>query len=385
MRRQVLAVSLLLASLSVAAQNPSSARRITLPTSKQLTLPVPGVMASLNGFTPTIAISPDQRFAAFLNDGYGTQTNGAHQSIAILNLRSNQLTDFPDDRLGENAKQSYFIGLAFSSDGQRLYASVGSIADPPGAQPGDTGNGIAVYAFNEGKVVPDTFFKIAPQPIAKGKAVASALRKGGEGTAVPYPAGLTIIPGSGGEKDKLLVVNNYSDTASLLEARSGSSLARIDLSFRNAVPSSFPYTAVASRDGRRAWVSLWNLSQVAELDLQHGTVTRLIGTMGLGSDPNVPGSHPCALLLSPDEKKLYVALANQDLVAVVSTELGKVSAFLALAQRGEPNYRGAYPTALAQSEDGKRLYVAESGLNAVAVYEVSKIPGTSEQAEMRRD
>jgi DNA-binding beta-propeller fold protein YncE len=354
------------------AQSTLPTRRIALPTSKYLTTPMPGVMGSLNGFTPTIAISPDQRFAAFLNDGYGTQKNGAHQSIAILDLRSNQLNDFPDDRLGENAKQSYFIGLAFSRDGQHLYASVGSISDPAGSEPGDTGNGIAVYQFREGKVIPETFFKIAPQPIAKAKKVPSALRKTPEGTAIPYPAGLTVIPGTDGGNDKLLVVNNYSDTAVVLDARSGIGLARIDLSFRNVIPASYPYSVVASRDGRRAWVSLWNLSQVAEVDLQQGTVKRLIGTMGLADDPNTAGSHPCALLLSPDEKLLYVAMANEDVVAVVSTARGKLAGLLTRMQRGEPNQRGAYPTALAQSPDGKRVYVAETGLNAIAVYDTSK-------------
>jgi len=112
-------------ALLFAQARDTGSRIISLPTSKNLAVPAPGVLGPLNGFTPTIAISPDQHHAALLNDGYGTQANQAHQSIAILDLATNQLTDFPDARLGEEARQSYFIGLAFSTDGDHLYASMG--------------------------------------------------------------------------------------------------------------------------------------------------------------------------------------------------------------------------------------------------------------------
>ncbi len=87
-----------------------------------LTLPVPGYLGRTNSFPATIALSPDGRYAALLNQGYGTQETGARQSIAILDLSNNQLRDFPDDRLSDDVTthQSYFIGLAFSSDGTHL-------------------------------------------------------------------------------------------------------------------------------------------------------------------------------------------------------------------------------------------------------------------------
>src|SRR5271169_4674113 len=121
----------------VAARAADRSRRINLPTSKSLTLPVPGYVARTNSFPATIALSPDGRYAALLNQGYGTQETGARQSIAILDLSNNQLHDFPDDRLTDDysTRQSYFIGLAFSSDGKHLYASMGSITDPTGEKP----------------------------------------------------------------------------------------------------------------------------------------------------------------------------------------------------------------------------------------------------------
>ena len=132
------------------------------------------------------------------------------------------------------------------------------------------GNGIAVYAFDQGKVTPERFIKIAPQKVVTGKKVAYGLRKTPAGTAIPYPAGLTVIAGEG--KDKLLVANNLSDNVVVIDPADGRVLQSFDLNRYRTVPSSFPYTVVATRDGRRAWCSLWNLSQVAELNLVTGKI-----------------------------------------------------------------------------------------------------------------
>src|SRR5579884_1401653 len=188
---------------------PSDRKSINLPTSKKLATPAMGRLGFVNSFPGTMATSPDHRYAALLNFGYGTQESQAHQSITILDLEKNTLADFPDGRLGPDAHQSYFVGLAFSSDGKHLYASVGSITDPSGKRPGDTGNGIAVYSFNGGKIAPERFVAIAPQGIAKGRYIARGLFKLGPGRAIPYPAGLAVIRGNSG--DHLLVANNYAD------------------------------------------------------------------------------------------------------------------------------------------------------------------------------
>ena len=204
----------------LSAQDSTAARQIPLPSSKVLNTPSPGRIGSTNSFPVAIALSPDRQYAALLNHGYGTQQSQAQQSIAILNLKSNEVTDFPDARLAEGAHQSYFLGLAFSSDGTHLYASIGSITDPTGAKPRNTGNGIAVYKFGDGKVTSERFIKIAPQKIGSGKRVAFALRKTAAGTAIPYPAGLAVISGQG--SDKLIVANNLSDNAVLIDSADGS-------------------------------------------------------------------------------------------------------------------------------------------------------------------
>ncbi len=366
------ALLLSIAGVSLFSANDSSeSRHLPLPTSKWLNVPSLGRVGSLNSFPAAIALSPDNRYAATLNDGYGTRQSQAHQSIAILDLKSNQVTDFPDDRLAEDAHQSYFLGLAFSADGNHLYASIGSISDPRGEKPGDTGNGIAVYSFHQGKVAPERFLKIPPQKISRGKRVAYGLRHTPAGTAIPYPGGLAVIAGKGTDPDKLLVANNLSDNVVLLDSSDGHILQQFDLGKHQMVPSSFPYTVVVTRDGLRAWCSLWNLSSVVELDLAKGSVKRWISLLQPKSE-TAPGSHPTAMLLSIDEKLLYVALANADAVATVDTASGEM---IHVSSTRLPNqeFAGTYPNALAQSSDGKRLFVADASINAVAVFDTARL------------
>jgi DNA-binding beta-propeller fold protein YncE len=364
---RLIPITFLLTPLS--AQDPAPSRQIQLPSSKVLQSPSPGRIGPVNSFPATIAVSPDGQYAALLNMGYGTQKSQARQSITILDLKSNQLSDFPDARLAESAHQSYFIGLAFSPDGRRLYASMGSITDPVGAKPENTGNGIAVYKFEAGKVSPERFLKIAPQALAPGRKVAYAVRKPAAGTAIPYPAGLAVI--SGPDDDRLLVADNLSDNAVLLDSSDGRVLHQFDLSTHAVIPASFPYTVVTTRDGRRAWCSLWNASHVVELDLVSGRVARWIPLLQPASETS-PGSHPTALLLSPDEKLLYVALSNADAVATVDTSSGEV---IHLASTNSPRQEqgGSYPSALAQSADGGRVFVADASLNAVAVFDAAAL------------
>jgi DNA-binding beta-propeller fold protein YncE len=358
-----LAVSALVIAFIVARASDNS-RTIHLPSSKNLTLPVPGYLGRTNSFPATIALSPDGRYAALLNQGFGTQESGARQSIAILDLSNNHLQDFPDDRLeNDTARQSYFIGLAFSTDGQHLYASMGSITDPVGEKPGSTGNGIAVYKFANGQVTPERFIKIPPQKLAEGKEVAFALRKTPAGTAIPYPAGFAVMPGKQG--DRLLVANNLSDNAVLLDAISGQILKSFDLSHSRYVPTAYPYTLIANKAGTRAWCSLWNSPEIAELNLETGKMIRWI-KLSKQTDPTAPSQHATAMVLSPHDLVLYVALSNADQVVSVRLDSGEVVGAFKLP------VSGAVPQAIAVSKNDERLYIASGGVDAVAVFDAKR-------------
>lgn len=362
----------LLLTLFASAQAPTEqSSPINLPTSKQLTVPPPGYVGSTNSYPATMVVSPDGHYAVLLHQGYGSQESLGRQSISIWDLKTNKIADFPDDRLGENARQTYFVGLAFSSDGKHLYASVESLSDPTGEKKGDTGNGIAVYSFSAGKVTPEKVIPIPLQPLTTGKKLAVGL-KAPPHMAIPAPAGFAVI--SDGGRDKLLVANDLSDNVVLLDVATGKILQTFDLSTGDLVPSSYPYTCVATKDGRRAWCSLWNASQVAELDLTSGKVARWI-KLKERADGNDTGSHPTAMLLSPNESVLFVVLANSDLVETVPVTPSMLPIQYLTLPAGV-KHAGSFPVALAQSIDGRYLFAVTSSLNAVAVFDTSRPLGS---------
>ena len=147
-----------------------------LPSTKYIN-PAQGRFGDVNNFPATIAISPDHRYAATLNDGFGSQETNARQSISVLDLNTNKITDFPDERLADDAKQTISLDWPSVRMGSICTLRWRRSTDPTGTKEKDTGNGIAVYGFSDGKVAPERFIKIAPQKVPSGKRVAYGLRR----------------------------------------------------------------------------------------------------------------------------------------------------------------------------------------------------------------
>jgi DNA-binding beta-propeller fold protein YncE len=353
---------------------------VDLPTSKQLMVPAPGDPRKVNSLPLSLAVSPDGKWVVSLNAGYGVAESNYMQSLAVLNTATGELKDYPDARVGERAKQSFFSGLAFSADGTKVYASLGSTSDPVGGKEGRIGNGVVVYGFANGVLTPQGFFKLPLVKLAAGRKTELPVA-GGEGKlGIPYPAAIAVIgppcSAKGGCEDsipRLLVAENLSDSVVEMDATNGQIVKNFDLSESDAVPGTYPVGLAVTKDGKRAFVALWNASEVVELDLVKGTVGRHLALL----KPKVataPGTHPCAMVLDEKDGMLYVALANRD--AVAGVEIGKgelaVKGYFDTRLPGQ-SYFGAEPDGLALSADGKRLYAANMGSDAVAVLETRKL------------
>jgi DNA-binding beta-propeller fold protein YncE len=344
---------------------------VDLPTSKQLIGEIPGRPQRLNSLPMSMAVSPDRRYVVTVNAGYGTFESQYEQSLAVLDTRTGTLTDFPDARtLAQVARQTLYSGLAFSRDGKHLYASMGSISDPTGDGKEKTGSGVAVYSFAEGKLAPERLIPLPLQQLAPGRKTRLIDEKEGD-KGVPFPAAIAVVGRAGAEK--LLVADNLSDDVLLLDAASGAIEKRFDLSESDAVPSTYPAALAVEKAGERAFVALWNASEIVELDLAKGTVGRKLALLK-PSGAVAAGTHPCALEFSPDGKTLYVALANRDAVAAVNVAAGQFSVKGYFDTRlPHQSYFGAEPEALAVNADGSRLYAANAISDAVAVIDTSKL------------
>lgn len=347
---------------------------IDLPTSKQIVRPVPGGPQRVNSLPMSMAVSPDGRYVVTVNAGYGTFESKYMQSLAVLDTRTGTVADFPDTDTSARAKQTLYSGLAFSSDGKHLYASMGSEADPLGKANGDTGSGVVVYGFSDGKIMRERMIKIPLQQLAPGRK--TMLIDGKEGDkGIPFPADIRVpkgIPEDGG-LERLLIADNLSDDVLLLDAATGKVETRFDLAENDAVPSTYPVALSVSKDGTRAFVALWNASEVVELDLNKGAVGRKLALLKPES-AIAPGTHPCALEISPDGKTMYVALANRDTVAAINVGASQFSVKGYFDTRlPQQTYFGAEPEALALSADGSRLYVANAISDAIAVFDTTRL------------
>jgi DNA-binding beta-propeller fold protein YncE len=345
---------------------------VDLPTSKQLLGEIPGHPQRLNSLPMSMAVSPDGRYIVTVNAGYGTRESKFEQSLAVLDTRIGTLTDFPDDRTQLRAKQTLYSGLAFSRDGDHIYASMGSIADPLGKEGDgeDAGSGIVVYRFSDGKVSPERMLHLSLEPLAPGRKTKLLGEAEGD-KGLPFPAAIAVLGSAGSEK--LLVADNLSDDVLLMDAATGAIEKRFDLSESNAVPGTYPIALAVAKDGARAFVALWNASEVVELDLAKGTAGRKLSLLKPASAV-APGTHPCALEISPDGATMYVALANRDAVAAVNVGAGQfsVKGYFDTRLPGQSNF-GAEPEALAVNTDGSRLYVANAISDAVAVIDTTKL------------
>jgi DNA-binding beta-propeller fold protein YncE len=376
---------------------------VDLPSSKQLS-PVPGNPRRLNSLPISMAVSPDKRYVVTVNAGYGTVESKYLQSLAVMDTRTGKVMDFPDDRTNASGEQTLYSGLAFSGDGKHLYASMASLTAPEGDGKKTPGNGVAVYGFSEGKITQERVIPIGLQPLAGGRR--TKLIGGKDGAlGVPYPAAIAVLrsgctkahPCEDSPVPMILVADNLSDDVLLLDSRSGMILKRFDLSESDTVPGTYPVALAESKDGRRAFVALWNASEIVELDIVNGTVGRKLALLK-PFDPVKPGTHPCALEISPDGKTLYVALANRDAVAAVDigggtpthgdgTAVNGAQSLGQFAVKGYfdtrlpgQSYFGAEPDTLALNADGSRLYVGNMGSDAVAVIDTRRLTaGTAKQ------
>ncbi len=212
-----------------------------------------------------------------------------------------------------------WLGLAWSPDGTRLYAS------------GAAQNSVQEFTFADGTLTKARTFALPAQ------------------TGETFTGGLAVSPNG----RTLFVTRVFAMTLSAIDLASGQVTKTIQL------PTE-PYTTVVSPDATTVFVSLWGGGTV-----QAYTTDSLSPLLTYAT-----GEHPNALAISPDGKRLFVACGNSaavwafDVFSGDATEQISTSLFPDAPPTSTPN-------SLALSPDGRTLLVADADVNAVAVIDVS--------------
>ena len=126
---------------------------------------------------------------------------------------------------------------------------------------------------------------------------------------------------------------------------------------------SYPFACLPDSKGQRLYVSLWNRSAVAVVDLAGKKVVETWPTE----------KHPTEMVLGPGDKTLFVACSNSTRVSVINVADGKGLETINYAlYANAPN--GNTPNSLSLTPDGQILFVANADANNLAVFNVAE-PG----------
>lgn len=126
-----------------------------------------------------------------------------------------------------------------------------------------------------------------------------------------------------------------------------------------------PYTCLVSKRHPQVYLSLWSSSSVLVLD---GGLNATLGTIAVGPHPN-------DMAESPDGKRLYVANANENSVSVI--DIGSMKVTETIVSSLFPDaLPGSTPNSVALTSDGNTLYIANADNNYIAVMDVSSQDGS---------
>ncbi len=295
-----------------------------------------------------IAIHPSGQYLAVLDAGFQE-----HEIVIIALERTRQKI------VSRVTLDQTYIGMAFSADGKKLYASGGEFSR------------IHEFEFSRGLLGNPKIFELEG---AGGTLVIGGIAVGKDGKDL-------FAAGTWGDVIFRMPLENPDNKVTIKLARSPSEPGakekpkgdppsppdgrkeEIPVKGKKKSPDSLPvhpYTCLPDRDGKFLFVSLWAGSSVAVIDLEKNEVVRQLPT----------ASHPTEMVISPDGGSLYVACANSTQVNVFDLALMKPSQTINCALYVQAP-SGNTPTSLCITPDGQLLFVANADANNLAVFNIA--------------
>ncbi len=220
---------------------------------------------------------------------------------------------------------------------------------------------------------------------AAGDSTRIVLNSGGLGSYMAGSPAVALRNDAAGVRLAVLPLP-ANDRLAVIDADRGTVLRTFDVGV-------LPVAAAIAPDGSTAWVTVFGgpkpaggdraahqccdpMAEPVRVDArgiaEPGTVEELDLATGRVLHRVVVGRHPTGLVWDHRRDRLYVADGNSDAVSVIDERDGRAVATIGIrpfVQRAI----GLAPTAVAVTPDGKTLFVALGGVNAVAEYDVSAL------------
>lgn len=191
-------------------------------------------------------------------------------------------------------------------------------------------------------------------PVGSSRQNTSLVAGGGTGAAfTEWPEDIAISP----DGKTLLVALLNSDRAALIDTTSQA--------VRVVTVGAYPRGAIIERNGRYGYITNSNDGTISKIDLAAGTVSATIPLGLSGEDLGDAESAVLALAADPTVDRVYVTVANRDLVMVLDTTADRFLQRIDLRRYGGKAGLGATPVGLAVTPDGCTLYVANAYDNAI--------------------
>ena len=263
------------------------------------------------------AISPDGKLLAICNAGYDKH------ALHIVDITS-------EKEVAKLPLAHTWNGLAWSPDGKKLY--VGGGASPAGND---------IYTFDN---VDGTWTEGKP------------LKLTGNDPKNTVVAGVALSP----DGKTLYAVNNSDNKLYILDANTGEGKSSLTV-------GDHPYVCGLVGDGSLVGITCLGGKAAVAVNVSDPAKPALAGH-------SETGAHPNAVAIATDGRA-FISCGNEDAVYAYDLTTGKLAE--KISTRLAPDApSGSTPVAVALSPDNKTLYVANADNNDVAVIDVSK-PGQS--------
>jgi DNA-binding beta-propeller fold protein YncE len=297
----------------------------------------PGRLVTLGHFPTGGSVTPDGRF--YWTVSTGRALNDVRiVSVATKHPRVIQILPLP----GASG------GIAIDGKRSRVYVSgIPDSTDADQRRPGLRGRGgdvIHVFHYDRrtGHAKETGTISVPPPASAPISQSFPANEIGRES----WPDRLAVSPNG----RTLLVPLNLADAAAVLDTRSHA--------VRYVQTGPYPYGAAILPGGRLGLVSNEGLGTVSVVALRSAHRIKNIQVAA-----NL--SHPEGIAVDPKRPRAYVTIANEDQVAVIDTRHMRLSKVLSVERSvGD----GESPTTLTVTPNGRRLLVAESAADELAVF-----------------